>query len=45
MEEDEEEVYKEADIEEGASTADLAPKQALAPWATVPIPPGLWQWA
>ena len=39
MEEDEEEVDKELGMGEGSSTADLVPKQVLAPGATMPAVP------
>ena len=42
MEEDKKEADKEADLGEGSSTTDLAPKQALAPWATIFAAPGFW---
>ena len=42
IEEDEEEEDEEADMGEGSSTEDLAPRQVLAPWAIMPAAPGFW---
>ena len=42
IEKDGEEENKGADMGESSSTADLVPRQALAPWVTMPVAPRFW---
>ena len=42
MEENKEETDEEVDIGEGSSTGELALKQVLVLWATMPTVPGFW---